>query len=165
MRAREIARRPATGTRPGPVAVSFAYDASGNLLSETVQGGSAIRTLGHDMEDRVESVLLGQTGVTTTFGYDGGGERRTKHATVVADEKYFSPILEWEVTQAEQPVGSGGLVFVRKYVMLGGMRVALSEQAPGASSPTVRYVHGDHLGSASVVTDSRTPDIEETKAL
>ena len=103
----------------------FAYDADGNMI----QNGSATYT--YDGENQ----LTATAGLTYT--YNGDGERVKKSSGTL----YWGegPLLETDL--------SGNLT--AEYIFFGGKRVARRD-----ASGTIRYYFADHLGSASVITDT-----------
>ena len=121
----------ATTVRPHAVVTAgsqaYTYDANGNLLS------GAGRTVTYCRENRVLSVT--RDGVTTTFTYDGDGQRIKKLVNGITTT-YVNELYECE-----------GSVCV-KYLFANGRRIAMQQVSTGP----VSYVHADHLGSTSVVT-------------
>lgn len=111
----------------------YGYDAAGNIISN----GSASYT--YDSESRL---------ITTagwTYVYDGDG-RRVRKSSGSSGTLYY-PDLNGNVLN-ESSLGATNL---HEYVYFNGMRVARID----VPTPlTVKYYFSDHLGSASVVTDS-----------
>ena len=126
-----------TSVRPHAVSTagsnSYTYDANGNL---TVGAG---RTISYDSEDLPTSIT--QSGMTTTFVYDGGGNR-VKKLVGTTTTTYLGSLYDCEDT------GSGPQCV--KYIFADSQRIAMKQ----VSSGTVDYYHSDHLGSTSVMTTS-----------
>ena len=118
-----------TQTGTGATAVTYSYDANGNL------SGGGGRTLTWDAENRPTQIVKG--GVTTTFVYDGDGGRVKK--TVQGTTTVY-------IGQLYVCVGTA----CEKLIYAGTQRVAMVQVNGGSIS----YFHGDHLGSTSVLTDS-----------
>jgi RHS repeat-associated protein len=113
---------------------SYGYDANGNQISRVI--GSITYTLSYDAENRLVSVswAIGSTNHSMTFVFDGDGSR--VRSTLDGTTTTFAG-THYEVT------GSA----VTKYYYSGASRIAMR------SSVGVRYIFGDHLGSASVTAD------------
>lgn len=111
---------------------SYAYDANGNLKSD----GS--RTLAYDYANRPTTISAGSAQLLLT--YDANGARVTKKvmsgATLVRSTVYVGRLYEC----------TGGVC--TKHLFAGDKRIASF-----GSDGSERYYHGDHLGSARVVTD------------
>ena len=75
--------------------------------------------------------------VTTSFFYDGDGGR-VKQITSAGTTKFLGQ--SYEIA----PSGT-----VTKYVFAGSQRIAAKD-----STGTVRFYHGDHLGSSNIISDS-----------
>ncbi len=106
----------------------LAYHDDGNLVS------AAGKSFTWDDDHRLSAVTGG--GQTTSFAYDGAGQRVKKAAPSGAVTYYFGPLLELE---------GGSLT---KYIVAGGRRIA---QNRGASSR--HFFHQDHLASVRIITD------------
>jgi RHS repeat-associated protein len=123
---------------------SYGYDANGNTLAPDASAGVISRTEGgvsytqtFDAENRLISITAG--GLTTQFLYDGDGNMVKKIKTDGSKTIYVGGIYEVDKN-------SGGSVTGTKtyYPAAGAMRVG----------STLYYVLKDHLGSASVVTNT-----------
>jgi RHS repeat-associated protein len=113
---------------------SYGYDANGNQITRVI--GSITYTLSYDVENRLVSVswAIGSTNHSMAFVFDGDGNR--VKSTLDGTTTTFAG-THYEVT------GSA----VTKYYYSGASRIAMR------SSIGVRYIFGDHLGSASVTAD------------
>jgi RHS repeat-associated protein len=114
---------------------SFSYDLNGNMISRRLQTGGTTYSQGWDAENRLISVTAG--GTTTQFAYDGDGNLVKKvvgTVTTVYVGAYFEKNLSTGVTTS--------------YYYAGSTRVAMRKGG------VVSYLHGDHLGSASLATNS-----------
>ena len=120
-----------TQTGTGATAVTYRYDANGNL---TVGGG---RTLTWDAENRPTKIV--KAGVTTRFVYDGDGGRVKKTVSTAQNATVY--IGQLYVCQGTA---------CAKLIYAGRQRVAMVQVGSGATS----YFHGDHLGSTSVLTEA-----------
>jgi RHS repeat-associated protein len=114
---------------------TYTYDANGNMITR-VEGGLTY-TQTFDAENRLISVTV--SGQTTQFIYDGDGNLVKKVKPDNSKTIYVGGIYEVDKT-------SGGSVTrtVTYYPVAGAMRI----------NSTLYYTLKDHLGSASVVTDS-----------
>jgi RHS repeat-associated protein len=108
----------------------FGYDAAGNMTSN----GSATYT--YDAENR----LLTTAGVT--YAYDGGGKRVKKSSGTL----YWTGMGSDNLSESDL---TG--VIQKEYIFFNSKRVARRD-VPG--TPSVKYYFSDHLGSASIVTDT-----------
>ncbi|MBF0522507.1 MAG: hypothetical protein HQL24_05555 [Candidatus Omnitrophica bacterium] len=112
---------------------SYAYDANGNMTS-----GKNNQTFAYDAENRIISVA--SSGVTTTFAYDGDGGRVKKtqaSGQTSASTTYIGALFE---------KNSDGKA--TKHIFAGSSKVCSIE-----STGNKYYIHSDHLGSSSVITD------------
>ena len=114
---------------------SYGYDANGNQTTRVI--GSITYTLSYDAENRLVGVswTIGSTNHSMTFVFDGDGSR--VRSTLDGTTTTFAG-THYEVT------GSA----VTKYYYSGTSRIAMR------GSSGVRYIFGDHLGSASVTADA-----------
>jgi RHS repeat-associated protein len=112
-----------------------AYDANGNMvLRVEVSGTQRITyTQEYNAENRLTVVTNTVTGQVTRFVYDGDGNRVLRmdgSGTTVTIGDYY------------EQQGST----VRKYYYAGGQRIAVRVNG------TLYFLHGDHLGSATLTT-------------
>jgi RHS repeat-associated protein len=110
---------------------TFTYDANGNLTART--GGSAALSIDWNVDNKPSRVN------TTYITYDGNGARVKKGSAV-----YFGEIYE-------ERNGTG--IY---HIFAGSTRVA-SLRLNG----TAQFYHGDHLGSASVITNENAVKTEK----
>jgi len=124
---------------------SYAYDANGNQIS------GAGRTLQWTSFNKPSGIWTadGYTG----FGYDANHNRITK-TTPTSSTVYIGKIFE-EIT-------IGGLTKGRNHIYAGSKLVASIENNVGGLTNT-RYMHGDHLGSISVITDEQGQVVERLR--
>ena len=108
---------------------AYTYDNNGNLMS----GGG--RSYTWTAENLPASITSGT--VTENYTYDADNERVAK-AAGGATTIYFQGVFE-------QTVGAGW----KQYYSFNGQTVAMRDNAG-----TVTYLHGDHLGSVSLATNS-----------
>jgi RHS repeat-associated protein len=111
----------------GLININLQYDANGNM-TERVQGG-VTTTVAWNYDNKPTSITKGSTAVS--FVYDGNGVRVKKNQTVF----YFGELYE---------VRNGVNVL---HVFAGNRRVASIR-----SDGNHQFYHGNHLGSASVIT-------------
>jgi RHS repeat-associated protein len=113
----------------------FCYDQNGNMTRRNATTSACTNgdALTYDKENRLTSITVGST--TTTFVYDGDGNRVKK---VVGSTATYYVGNYYEVTNN----------VATKYVYFGKQRVALKKNG------AVTYLHGDHLGSTSVTTNA-----------
>ncbi|MDQ6956517.1 MAG: RHS repeat-associated core domain-containing protein, partial [Mariprofundaceae bacterium] len=124
---------------------TYIYDANGNQTS------GAGRTLAWTSFNKPSGIWTanGYTG----FGYDANHNRITK-TTPTSSTVYIGKIFE-EIT-------IGGLVKDRNHIYAGSKLVASIENNVGGLTNT-RYMHGDHLGSISVITDEMGAVVERLR--
>ncbi|HNT78272.1 MAG TPA: RHS repeat-associated core domain-containing protein [Anaerolineae bacterium] len=129
-----------------PTHRKYTYDANGSMLTRVENG--ATYTQGWNQENRLQTVTV--NGTTTTFTYDGDGVL-VKKVVGSATTYYVGP--HFEKTSAPE--------VVTKYYTFGGQRVAMrvcngSNGSCGTNgvNSTLTYLHSDHLGSASLATNS-----------
>jgi YD repeat-containing protein len=129
---------------------TYVYDPNGNMTSRIEVSGTqrVTYTQGWDEENRLVTVTVALTSpqlpaLTTymvTFGYDADGQlaRRTtwQGTTITQVVVYLGPAYEVNATTG----------VTTSYYFFGGQRVAMRQGA------TVYWLHGDHLGSASLTT-------------
>jgi RHS repeat-associated protein len=123
---------------------SYTYDANGNMITR-VEGGQTYNQV-FDAENRLISVTVNSQ--TTQFVYDGDGNLVKKVNPDGSRTIYVGGIYEVDKN-------SGGTVTKTTvyYPVGGAMRV----------NGTLYYVLKDHLGSASVVTDSAGNTVGEAR--
>jgi RHS repeat-associated protein len=114
--------------------VGYCYDRNGNMVS----GGG--RTIAWNTENLPSSVTSG--GVTETYTYNAESARVKKVRSGVTTI-YLEGLYEEEI---------GGSGTITKYYTLNGQTVA--QRTRVGTNDTVTYMHGDHLGSVSAVTNT-----------
>jgi RHS repeat-associated protein len=124
----------------------YAYDPNGNMTTRTIEistGTLATYTLGYDAEGRLTSV----SGATTAaFVYDGDGNR-VKSTIGTQTVAYIGPRVEYNLTTNT----------MTRYYLFGSERIAmrvLDKWKTPNETNNVYYTLSDHLGSASVMTDT-----------
>jgi RHS repeat-associated protein len=130
------------------VGFSATYDANGNMLTriEVLPGGRYTCTQAWDAANRLVSVTQG--GVTTTFIYNGDGNRVKVNANGV--------ITVYVGNLYEVNPGTG---VTTTYYYLGAHRIAMRTAAG------VTWLSGDHLGSASLATNSAGAKVSDERYL
>ncbi len=124
-------------------AATFAYDAAGNRIRKTTPEGEW--TYAYDSEGRLKEVK--ENGASKArFVYDSAGAR-VKKITPAGATLYIGKLFEIRPPSPGAPGGSqvdhvfgGGEMLTEVVVPLGGVAQTY-------------YTHGDHLGSASIVTN------------
>ena len=116
-----------------------AYDLNGNMLARVEVSGTETITYTQEwnVENRLSVVTNTVTGDVTRFVYDGDGARVLRE-----DANGLTAYVG-----AVEVTISGTQRFTTSYYFAGGQRVAMREGV------TLTYLHGDHLGSASLATD------------
>ena len=138
------------GNRTIPHAVSaaspytFSYDCDGNQTVQT--GNGQTFNYSYDAENRMVSV---SGTATASFVYDGDGNR--VRATVNGTTTTFVGTY-YELTGST----------VTKYYMAGAQRVAMRKYTV-PQSMSLEYLLGDHLGSASITTDTSGAKVSEMR--
>lgn len=111
------------------------YDQNGNATRRI--NGTHDVTLSYDAENRLTGL---SGGVTASYIYDGDGQRVKETAGSVTTV-YIGNYYEW----------TGITTTMKSYYYAGGTRIALRT---GASTGTVNYLLGDHLGSQALTLTS-----------
>ena len=127
-----------------PVTGTLTYDRNGNMLT-----GNGIATSTWDYKNRPTMLTVGPA--ATTYSYDHAGDRVVYafgRNTTVYPNKYWNI----EVSDDSGLSGSGGTT-TTAHVFLGDQVVATIE-THGTSTPDILYIHNDHLGGSSVITNS-----------
>ncbi|MCR5881398.1 Ig-like domain repeat protein [Rhizobacter sp. J219] len=122
---------------------SFGYDNAGNTTSDT-----AGYTSTYDAAGRLST--LTKAGVTTTYSYNGLGQRVRKFGSTGA-----SSTTVFVYDQQGQLLGeySNTGAALREYVWLGSTPIAMFVPN-GTNDPTVYYFHTDHLDTPRIATDT-----------
>jgi RHS repeat-associated protein len=125
-----------TGTTDGK---TYAYDCNGNMVSD------GERTLAWDADNK--PVSISRVGVgTTEFGYSGDGAR-VKKVGPSRTIRYVGG-FEDHVTDSVQV----------KHISAGSLPVAT--RVVGGINPGIYFLHGDHLGSLNVLTNSQGAEVQ-----
>ena len=126
-----------TGFRAG-------YDLNGNMLARVeIEGTERITyTQGWDVENRLSvvtnTVTNTVTGEVTHFVYNGDGNRVLREDA--GGVTVYLGAVEVHITGTER--------LTKTYYFAGSQRIAMRENGE------VTYLHGDHLGSASLATNA-----------
>jgi RHS repeat-associated protein len=133
----------------------YCYDGAGNLLD---LAACANQGAAHSFVYDAEGHLQSPPAVTTTVGmiqdtyfYDGNGNRVQKCAANPCTSASSVGTLYWRGTGGEvlsESTRTGNIQ--EEYIYCNGQRIARRDVATGQ----VHYYFSDHLGSASVITDS-----------
>ncbi len=118
---------------------TYAYDSNGNLAST-----SASLTNTWDYNNRLTQEVVGAT--TTTYLYDHQGSR-VKYGNGSTTTYYFNKF--YNVT---------GVTTVKN--IFAGDRLIATIKNP--STPVINYVHNDHLGSPTLLTNASSTIVETT---
>jgi RHS repeat-associated protein len=123
---------------------SFGYDQAGNTTSD-----SSSYTSTYDAAGRLQT--LTKAGVTTTYSYNGLGQRVRKFSSTGATSTHI-----FVYDQQGQLLGeySNTGAAIREYVWLGSTPIAMFTPPPGGSTPVVYYFHTDHLNTPRIATDT-----------
>lgn len=141
----------APGDADGSFSQTYGYDELGNLVTLP-----QVTSLGWDILGRLASADLGGGG-SVAYGYGASDSRVRK---VVDKNGLLIETLYLGTTQITREWSAGVLRRERRKVQLGvdgGTAAQLDrltvDNAVPASTTVLRYVHNDHLGSATVVTN------------
>ncbi len=124
---------------------TYAYDANGNMTS------GAGRTLQWTSFNKPSGIWTANA--YTGFKYDANHNRVLK-TTPTSTTAYIGKIYE-QITM-------NGITKDVSHIYAGGKLVASIEKVAGLS-PTIKYMHGDHLGSISVITDATGAVLERLR--
>jgi RHS repeat-associated protein len=116
------------------------YDRNGNMRARVEISGTETITYTQewDVENRLSVVTNTVTGDVTRFVYDGDGARVLREAP--GGLTAYVGAVEVSISGTERLTTS--------YYFAGSQRIAMREDGE------VMYLHGDHLGSASLATDA-----------
>ena len=112
---------------------AMTYNANGNMTSRTENGVAYTQSWNQD--NRLASIAA--TGMSMAFGYDANNTR-VKTVLNGATTIYVGGLYEKNTSTGE----------VTKYYFFGGQRVAVRKGL------TLSWLHSDHLGSASLATNT-----------
>jgi RHS repeat-associated protein len=120
---------------------TFAYDGNGNMI---VRNGSSIEWTSYDMPAEINR---GPNKSQFTYGPHRNRVRQVSIENgIAATTIYIGNALYERIT-------SGGVISHRHYVKAGRETVAVHVRESNSTQHT-SYLHGDHLGSVDVITDS-----------
>ncbi len=129
---------------------NYTYDDNGNMTSgpdftDTSQVGT--RTISYNADNMPTQVtsVRGSTSTTVNYRYDGFGQRYKKEVVGGMTTYYLGDHFE---IKGGTPV---------KYIFVGNLRVAQVE------GTTHTYLHKDHLGSSTIMTDDSGFETESTQ--
>ena len=116
--------------------ISLQYDLNGNM-TQRVGGGVTITITSQNWNYENKPTLIQKGSATNSLTYDGNGQRVKKVSSLSGTTLYYGELYE---TRA----GVGTI-----HLFAGSNRVASV-----LAGSTTQFYHADHLGSASVITDS-----------
>lgn len=119
---------------------SFGYDTSGNMTSSPdlrPTGSLGTRTLSYNADNMPLSVRVGNS--DTLFRYDGIAKRAAKRVGTGTDTFYYNNL--YEIINGVKT----------RYVFAGNLRIA--RITGEATVDDIAFIHQDHLGSTTVITD------------
>ena len=116
----------------------FDYDANGNMVKRN-KGLAGQQTLVWDAQNRLSQVQDNNGDLLEQYWYDVDGARVKKISGSTTTYTFFSHYEE-EVT--------GGVPTTVSHYSFGGLRIAVKRGSD------LYHLHGDHLGSTSLTTDS-----------
>ncbi len=129
----------------GSVIAEYSYDHNGNMLGDG-------RTEYHwDYNNRISSILVGDTGQTVEYGYDSGG-MRVKVANPSATTLYPSRFYNTHGAMVGDEV--------QKHIFAGDNLVATIKGSSGNAQRLGAF--NDHLGSTTVMSDASGEVVEST---
>ncbi|MDX1410372.1 MAG: hypothetical protein R3330_19610, partial [Saprospiraceae bacterium] len=125
----------------------FTYDANGNMIGR--EDASGDYTQEFDYENRLTTVTNTTTISVTQFLYDADGQRMK---TVEPD----GTVIYTPFPGYEKEVRDGGETIERSYYTLVGQVIAVRIKTSPTADPNdgLYFIHQDHLGSTSVLSDS-----------
>ena len=130
----------------GPVVKTYLYDAAGNPTSD------GVITFTWDAANRLNKIASGKGGsaVSASYLYNGLGQRLIKTANVLTNAPW-----RYVYDEAGQLIGEydKNNAALQETVWLGDTPVAVVKQT-APSTPTIYYVHADHLNTPRVILNS-----------
>lgn len=136
---------------PTLAAMTYLYDANGNMTSD---GEKCFHYNESNQMDKVTNCSNGQTIAEYVYDYTGKRIVKREFTNGVLTKTVYSPNDEFEKTI----IASNSAVQDTTYYKVNDEVVA--KKNPDGSK---EYIHNDHLGSTSVVTDQNGVKQEETK--
>jgi RHS repeat-associated protein len=128
---------------------AFTYDAAGNTIKDT-RGSTAYNYAINDA-GRIAQLTIGTT-VTANYIYDAKDRlsvRQTLNMSPAGTTQMLYDV--WDHLLAETD-GAGHVV--KQYIWVGDEPVAVLDGTSNAASPTLYYVHADHLQRPELMTDA-----------
>ena len=128
---------------------AFVYDAAGNTTKDT--RGSTAYTYAISDAGRISQLTIGTT-VTAKYTYDAK-DRLSMRQTLNMSPAGTTQMLydAWDHLLAETD-GAGHVV--KQYIWVGDEPVAVLDGTSNAASPTLYYVHADHLQRPELMTNA-----------
>jgi RHS repeat-associated protein len=146
---RQLTSMVAPGVPAGPPAVTttFGYDARGNRVSATADGGAGAGTVGttFDLANHLTSVT-GATGAITSYTYDGTGLRAS--ATTGSGAGATVEQFTWDITASAPELLTDAS---HAYIYGAGSSPLAQVTLVGGHT---NYLHTDSLGSVRTTTDA-----------
>ena len=144
-----------TSVSNGGVTRTFTYDANGNLLTNYNFTAAADRTVNWTSYNK--PLTISQGGSSATFQYGADRARFKQTATVngqATTRIYVGSLYEKETV--------GSKVSHLHYIRAGGQTVAIYKSISdnGVNSSAINYLHRDHIGSVSEITDGNGVVVE-----
>lgn len=133
----------------GGVTRNYVYDANGNITN------SGDTTFVWTTYNKINVMYKGSS--YEVYNYDENRSRYRKYHTSGGIVDYIMPENNIGVHYEKHTKGS--VVTNKNYIYAGGSMVAIKSETSGASS--MEYLHKDHLGSVTMVTDQNANVISE----
>lgn len=129
---------------------AYTYDPNGNLL---VGGGRSFSYTSFD-----KPLQIAGAGEITTFEYDAN-ERRVRNVTSGEVTTYINP--RWDTGVHYERIEASAGIRHKHYVNAGSVPVAVYVTHENGGPSELRYLHKDHLGSVTTVTNEAGVVVEE----
>ena len=146
--------------------IFFEYDANGSMTSQTQKYASGIVVAEKSRKQFYTSFNMPQSmsqgTISTAFSYGPEHQRVKQVSSVQGATIYVNPGNEGALF-FEKDVKPNGHVEQRSFINAGGQAVAIVKTTTVGSSTTTstRYVHRDHLGSVTAITDENGTVLEK----
>ncbi len=130
---------------------AFTYDAAGNILTDTRAGGLGM-TFQYDVEGRLSRAW--QTNSTANggvYGYDALNRLASRTVTQTAAPTTTTTLYIHDINNHIIAETNTAGQTLREYIWLNDLPVAVVDNV-NTASPTVYYVHSDHLGRPARMT-------------
>lgn len=136
---------------PTYAAIQYSYDADGNMSSD----GSKCYTYNDENQlSQVKDCATGQIIAQYVYDYQGNRLIKKNYVNGTLNNTVYSPSDEFETKK----LAATGAIENTTYYFVNGQQVA--KKNPDGSKV---FIHNDHLGSSSVVTNATGTKVEETK--